>query len=124
MKIYRCPICGNITLMLEDSGVTPHCCGRPMEHLVANTTDAAMEKHVPSVSVEGECVKVAIGSVLHPMTEEHHISFVVLVTSKGYKVNYLDHLGEPKTCFHLCKHERPIEVYEYCNLHGLWKVVL
>ena len=124
MKIYRCPVCGNITVMLEDSGVVPHCCGKPMVHLVANTTDAALEKHVPAVEVDGECVKVKIGSVTHPMTEEHHISFVILRTNKGFKVNYLEPTQEPKTCFHLCKHETPIEVYEYCNLHGLWKVVL
>lgn len=124
MKIYRCPVCGNIVAMIEDSGVKPHCCGQPMVHLVANTTDAATEKHVPVVELNGDCLKVKVGSVPHPMTEEHHIAFVVLVTSRGFKVNYLDHTGEPETCFHLCKHERPIEVYEYCNLHGLWKVVL
>jgi superoxide reductase len=124
MKIYRCPVCGNITVMLEDSGVVPHCCGKAMIHLVANTTDAALEKHVPAVEVNGECVKVKIGSVTHPMTEEHHISFVILKTNRGFKVNYLEPTQEPETCFHLCKHETPIEVYEYCNLHGLWKVVL
>lgn len=124
MKIYRCPICGNIVTMLEDSGVVPHCCGKPMVHLVANTTDAATEKHVPAVHREDDCLKVRVGEIPHPMTPEHHISFVALVTNKGVKVHYVKDKEEAKTCFHLCKNETPIEVYEYCNLHGLWKIVL
>ena len=124
MKIYRCPVCGNITVMVQDSGVVPHCCGKPMQHLVANMVDAAVEKHVPVVENNGECIKVHVGSVPHPMTEEHHISFVILVTSRGFRVNYLDVTEEAVTGFHLCKHETPIEVYEYCNIHGLWKTVL
>lgn len=124
MKIYRCPICGNIVTMLEDSGVAPHCCGKEMVLLAANTTDAATEKHVPVYLREEDCVKVKVGEVPHPMTEEHHISFVILVTDKGFKVNYIKDKAEAKTCFHICKHETPLEIYEYCNLHGLWKVIL
>ena len=124
MKLYKCPICGNLILMVNDSGVAPHCCGQEMKLLKANTTDASTEKHVPVVEVDEHHVEVKVGSVPHPMTEEHHIAFVVLVTTRGPRINYLYDESEAKTCFKLCKHETPLAVYEYCNLHGLWKVEL
>lgn len=74
VKVYKCAHCGNIVKMIEDKGVTPVCCGEPMQLLDPNTTDAATEKHVPVVNVEGNKVIVNVGSVEHPMTEEHHIA--------------------------------------------------
>lgn len=90
------------------------------ELLSANSTDAAQEKHVPVVKVDGDTVCVDIGSVPHPMTEAHLISFVVLQTSLGYQMHKLLHTDAPKTEFKLTKGEKAIAVYEYCNLHGLW----
>ena len=85
-----------------------------------NTTDAAQEKHVPVVKVEGDNVLVDVGSVPHPMTEAHLIAVVVLETSKGYQMHKLAHTDAPKTEFKLAAVEKAIAVYEYCNLHGLW----
>ncbi|MBR2506055.1 MAG: desulfoferrodoxin [Bacilli bacterium] len=124
MKFYKCPICGNIVTMINDSGVTPHCCGVEMEELNANTVDASLEKHVPVVEIEEQHLSVKVGSVPHPMTPEHHISFIALETTKGFRVNKISDKLEAVTCFPLCKKETPIAVYEYCNLHGLWKVEL
>jgi superoxide reductase len=121
MKIYYCPICKNLTVMVNDSGVNPVCCGKPMVALTANTTDAAVEKHVPAVNVNGDIVEVVVGDVIHPMLPEHHIDFVILETNKGKHIHHLDKAGEPKTKFKLADGETPIAVYEYCNLHGLWK---
>ncbi len=92
-----------------------------MRELKANTTDAAQEKHVPEVSVEGNLVKVKVGSVEHPMTEEHHIAFIYLETENGVTRKDLDHTGKPEAVFALAEGEKPVAVYEYCNLHGLWK---
>lgn len=88
--------------------------------LTANSTDAAQEKHVPVVTVDGDVVRVAVGSVPHPMTEAHLISLVALQTSKGWQVHRLSHTDAPQTEFMLTAGEKPIAVYEYCNLHGLW----
>lgn len=121
MKLYFCPICKNLSLMVNDSGVTPSCCGQPMKELKANTTDAAFEKHVPVVNVKDDIVEVAVGSVMHPMLIEHYIDFIILETNKGKHVHHLPKDKEPKTKFKLAKGEEPIAVYEYCNLHGLWK---
>lgn len=88
--------------------------------LKANSVDAAKEKHVPVVSVEGDTVNVTVGSVKHPMTPEHLITHVILETTKGYQVKALSHECEPVVTFKLCGCEKPVAVYEYCNLHGLW----
>ena len=120
MEFYICKQCGNIITHLNESGVPVMCCGEPMKELISGE-DGAPEKHIPLVHIDDNIVTVGMS---HPMTEEHHISFVILVTSRGFRVNYLDVTEEAVTGFHLCKHETPIEVYEYCNLHGLWKTVL
>ncbi|EHO86958.1 hypothetical protein HMPREF0380_00056 [Eubacterium infirmum F0142] len=121
LKIFKCNHCGNIFEVVNDAKVVPVCCGEPMRELKANTTDAAQEKHVPEVSVEGNLVKVKVGSVEHPMTEEHHIAFIYLETENGVARKDLDHTGKPEAVFALAEGEKPVAVYEYCNLHGLWK---
>ena len=121
LKIFKCNHCGNIFEVVNDAKVVPACCGEPMRELKANTTDAAQEKHVPEVSVEGNLVKVKVGSVEHPMTEEHHIAFIYLETENGVARKDLDHTGKPEAVFALAEGEKPVAVYEYCNLHGLWK---
>ncbi len=88
--------------------------------LKANTTDAAKEKHVPVIEQEGNKVKVTVGSVLHPMTEAHHISFIVLETEDKAVMKTLDPTGAPVAEFTLADGEKPVAAYEYCNLHGLW----
>ena len=87
--------------------------------LKANTVDAAVEKHVPSVSINNNVLDVVVGSVVHPMLEEHYIMFIAVETENGFMVKYLKPNEEPKASFVL--NEKAIAVYEYCNLHGLWK---
>lgn len=90
------------------------------KEIKANNTDAALEKHVPQVEVAENKVNVTVGSTIHPMSEEHLITFIILHTNLGvYRVN-LTHSDEPKYTFLLKENEKPLEVYEYCNLHGLW----
>ena len=118
-KFYICRHCGNIITKLDDSGVPVICCGEKMEELIAGATDAAGEKHVPVVKVEGSRVTVDVGAVTHPMTEEHHIEWIFLDTEHGGQFKYLDHTAAPKVSFELDDDE-PVGVYAYCNLHGLW----
>ena len=88
--------CGNIAVKPFDAGVPLVCCGEKMTELVANTTDAATEKHVPVVSVDGSKVHVEVGSTLHPMTDEHYITFICLVTEKGYQFRELTPADAPR----------------------------
>jgi superoxide reductase len=124
MKFYLCETCGNIITHLETSGVNVVCCGKKMTEVAVNTTDAAKEKHVPVVTVEGTTVTALVGSVAHPMTEEHGIRWVILETNQGFSKKDLAVGAEPKAVFTLAEGETPIAVYEYCNLHGIWKTEL
>ena len=88
-KIYRCKHCGNIVVKIVDGGPTPVCCGEPMEELVANTTDAAVEKHVPALTVEGDRLVAHVGSVEHPMTPEHYIEWLLFADGTKTVIRYL-----------------------------------
>ena len=119
-RFYICEKCGNIVEMVNASGVTPHCCGQKMSVLEAGVVEASREKHIPEVEVLDGRVNVVVGSVLHPMAEEHSILWIELVSDKGVQRKYLNPGEAPAVSF-LLKDEKPIEVYAYCNIHGLWK---
>ncbi len=123
-KFFICSVCGNIIEMVESKGPKVVCCGKQMDELVANTTEASVEKHIPVVEVNNNKVKVQVGSALHPMTQEHHISWIYLLTTQGGQRKYLEINGEPTIEFALTEDDKLLEVYAYCNLHGLWKVEL
>lgn len=119
-KFFRCKHCGNFTGIINDAGVPMICCGEPMEELIANTVDASKEKHLPDVKVDGETVTVQIGSTLHPMTTEHHIEFVYLETKNGGQRKNLTIDSDPIATFKVVD-DTLLNVFAYCNLHGLWK---
>ena len=119
-RFYICEHCGNIVGMIHDAGVPLMCCGQKMTNLVPGTVDASKEKHVPVVSVTDGSVKVEIGEVYHPMSAEHSITWVYLQTDKGGQRKNLSVDSDPVVEFAL-KDEKPVAVYAYCNLHGLWK---
>lgn len=119
LKFYFCEHCKNVVVKLHDSNVPVICCGEPMVELVANTSDGAHEKHVPVVTIEGNKVVAEVGSVAHPMIPEHYIEFIVLETENGFRIKYLNPGEAPRVNF--LDDEGVIAVYEYCNLHGLWK---
>lgn len=120
-KFFVCKHCGNIVGMVYDSGVNVACCGEAMTELVPNTVDAAQEKHVPVVTVDGNLVHVAVGSVEHPMLEAHYIQWIYLETVKGGQRKTLKPGEKPEATFALTEDDKAIAAYEYCNLHGLWK---
>ncbi len=117
MKLYICDNCGSILWRVKE-GAEPVCCGQPMRVLEPNTVDAAVEKHVPQVKRENGKLIAEVGSVEHPMTEEHYIMWIAavgddIVLKKDLKP------GEKPT---LTVCDRGFkEFYAYCNLHGLWK---
>ena len=120
MKFYRCPMCGNIIAYAEHPGCDVMCCGKPMEEIVPGTTDAAVEKHVPVLSRDGDVVTVSVGSVFHPMTEEHYIKWVALETSSGNQRKLLVPGSDPVVKFALLPGDEVVSCVAYCNLHGLW----
>ena len=118
-QVYRCPICGNIVEVLEAGAGTLVCCGKPMVQLTANTTDAATEKHVPVIEAIDGGYKVTVGSVTHPMQNEHYIQWIELITESTVLRKYLKLSEVPEAVFQT--KERALCAREYCNLHGLWK---
>lgn len=121
MKFYICQHCGNLISFVQNQEVPVVCCGQEMTELVANTTDAAVEKHVPVIEVDGCCVTVRVSSVAHPMAEKHFIQWIALETKQGNQLKYL-HPGEtPEAAFVLSEGDEAVAAYAYCNLHGLWK---
>ena len=121
MKFYRCEHCGNIVTYVNDAGVPVFCCGQKMTELVPGTTDGAAEKHVPVVEKQGDKVLVRVGSVEHPMLDAHYIQFIAVETTQGCQIKYLKPGQAPSAAFALTEGEEIVAVYEYCNLHGLWK---
>ena len=119
-KFFVCEKCGNLVGLINASGVPMVCCGQKMTKLEPGVTEASREKHLPVVTVDGSTVNVSVGSTLHPMTNEHNIAWVYLETDKGGQRKTLDAGSEPTVSFALLD-EKPIAVYAWCNLHGLWK---
>ena len=119
LEIYKCNHCGIIAEALHAGKGRLICCGEPMILLAENTTDAAREKHVPVIEKIAEGIKVTVGSIAHPMLEEHSIEWIeIIADGKAYR-QFLNPGEAPEAIFNV-KAEN-IVVREYCNLHGLWK---
>ncbi len=121
MKFYRCPVCGQIVAIVKKTGAPLVCCGKPMEEIIPGTTDASQEKHVPVYEVKDGKVFVKIGSVPHPMEEAHYIEWIALKTKFGNQRKALKPGDAPEAVFCICEGDEVEAVYEYCNLHSLWK---
>ena len=118
-KFFICKHCGNMVDLVQDKGVPLVCCGENMERLEPNTVEASVEKHLPAVTVSGDSISVQVGSVPHPMEDKHHIAFVYVETQRGGQRKCLKVGEEPKLNFSFSD-DKPIAVFAYCNLHGLW----
>ena len=121
MKFYQCAHCGQIVAIVKGTDVPVMCCGEAMKEIVPGTTDAAVEKHVPVIEVNGTNVTVTVGSVEHPMLSEHYIEWIALETKSGNQRKSLSPGDAPKACFAICERVEVVAAYAYCNLHSLWK---
>ena len=109
MKFYRI----DDQIIISDKALTVGT------ELVANTVDAAQEKHVPVIEINGETVTVKVGSVEHPSLDAHYIEWIVLVTEGGMQMKWLKPGDKPEAIFKVV--DKPVAAFEYCNLHGLWR---
>ncbi|MBP3312400.1 MAG: desulfoferrodoxin [Butyricicoccus sp.] len=122
-RFFVCEHCGNLVGVIHDAGVPMMCCGQKMTELVPGSTDAAQEKHVPVIKVDGDKVTVSVGSAAHPMAPEHFIEWIYLQTEKGGQRKALVPGAAPEAVFALTD-DKPVAAYAYCNLHGLWKATV
>ncbi|MBR2152153.1 MAG: desulfoferrodoxin [Clostridia bacterium] len=122
-RFYICKHCGNIIGKIKDAGVPMMCCGEVMPLISPNTVDASQEKHLPVASIDGNIISVEVGSVIHPSTEEHYIEWIYVQTEKGGQRKAIKPGEIPAAKFAIID-DKPLAVYAYCNLHGLWKIDL
>lgn len=121
MKFLKCSVCGNVVEVIENKGGQVTCCGKAMDELQANTSDGALEKHVPVAEVVDGNLHVKVGSVDHPMLAEHYITFITVEAGNNVVRKQLAPGEKPDAVFMLGDFKGKAHVYEYCNLHGLWK---
>ena len=122
-KFYICRHCGNLIGMINNAGVPMVCCGEKMEALEPNTVEASGEKHIPVLKIENNTLTVDIGSVEHPMLDEHYIQWIYMETENGGMRKGLNPGDKPRSTSCIGD-DKPLAVYAYCNLHGLWKTEL
>ncbi len=120
-KFFICEKCGNIIAMVKESGAPVSCCGQKMTEIIPGTVDASHEKHIPVYEINGNKVTVTVGSVEHPMAQEHYIEWISLQTKYGNQRKQLTPGDKPTACFCICEGDEVEAVYAYCNLHSLWK---
>ncbi|RJS86117.1 desulfoferrodoxin [Candidatus Bathyarchaeota archaeon] len=118
-QIYRCNICGNIVTVLHAGVGELVCCGQPMELLVEKTEETGLEKHVPVIEKAGNKVKVKVGSVPHPMEQNHYIEWIEIIADDKVYRKFLIPGDKPEAEFEITAEK--IEAREYCTIHGLWK---
>ena len=119
-KFLKCDKCGNIVAVVKESKIPIMCCGQKMEQMIPGIVEASYEKHIPVYELNGNKVVVNVGSIDHPMIEEHFIEWVSIQTKYGNQRKQLKPNQSPKVCFSLCEGDIVEAVYAYCNLHGLW----
>jgi superoxide reductase len=121
-ELYLCPVCSNIVEVCFGADGQLYCCGEPMKLLPGNTTDAAVEKHVPVIEKIDGGYKVSVGSVAHPMAEDHYIQWIELVTEDTSSMKFLKPGDEPSAVF--MTDAEAVIAREYCNKHGHWRTQL
>ena len=119
-KFYVCKTCGNLVGKIDDGRVPMMCCGEVMEELEPNTKEASVEKHLPVYTYNNNVLEVVVGENIHPMSKEHNISWIYVETENGGQRKILKVEGDPKASF-CFSDDKPLSVFAYCNLHGLWK---
>lgn len=119
-EVYKCEVCGNIVEMVHASTGVLVCCSQSMKLQIENSVDAALEKHVPVFEVEDDKIIVEVGKVAHPMSVEHYIEWIEIVTENKIYKKYLKAGDKPRAEFIVPTNEQVLKIRTYCNLHGLW----
>lgn len=121
MRFFKCEMCGNFIELLRDGGGELVCCGESMTELFAKASDEGLEKHVPVATFSDGKLVVKVGEIEHPMTEQHFITTIIIeYNNKVQRVN-LKYSDKPEAEFTIDEDFDKVEIYEYCNIHGLWK---
>jgi len=118
---FFCARCGNVAALAVAKGGALACCGEAMREIAPNTVEASREKHVPVVEKTADGIRVKVGAAPHPMQEDHRIDFIYVKTGRGGQRASLAPGDAPEAEFRFAAGDEPVEVFAYCNLHGMWK---
>ncbi|MHA1910484.1 MAG: desulfoferrodoxin [Candidatus Kariarchaeaceae archaeon] len=118
-EIYQCEICGNMVATTYGSAGTLVCCNQNMNKLEEQQAEMKTEKHVPMIEVDGNKVTVTVGSTIHPMTDEHWIEWIEILTDDGKSYRQFLNPGDEPIAVFLVE-SKVVNAREHCNLHGLW----
>lgn len=119
LEVYQCKHCGNIVEVLHGGATPLVCCGEPMKLLREGATDGATEKHVPAIEKTENGYKVKVGSMPHPMADDHYIEWIELLADGVSYIKFLNPGDAPEAEF--CVKADMVSAREFCNKHGLWK---
>lgn len=118
-EVYECGVCGNVVEVLRGRKGELSCCDQKMNLLEEKTADQTTEKHVPVIEKTADGYKVTVGTTLHPMTDEHYIEWIEILTEDRTYVKFLKPGDAPEAVF--CTDAESVTAREHCNVHGLWK---
>ena len=113
--LKKCLKCGKVIEEIESSACDTMCCGDAMVEIVANSTDAAVEKHVPTYEVLEGNMEVKVN---HVMEDDHYIEWISIVFEDGEVTTFFNP-GDEATV--ISSYVPGSTIYAYCNKHGLWK---
>jgi len=123
-QVYRCNICGNIVEVIHIGTGRLVCCGQQMELLEEKASGLGPEKHVPVVEKTDSGVKVKVGSVSHPMEENHCIEWIEVVADDRVYRKVLKPGDKAEAEFDIkLENIDEVSAREYCSIHGLWESV-
>ncbi|MBQ9149920.1 desulfoferrodoxin FeS4 iron-binding domain-containing protein [bacterium] len=118
LELYKCRVCENVVEVVHNGVGTLVCCDESMklmEEYVPNSDNA----HFAHVEFLDELTKKITFN--HPMTKEHHIEFIEVISNDG-KYLKRKNLKENEPCELIfdCQCKEGFYVRLYCNLDGVW----
>jgi superoxide reductase len=119
LEVYKCEVCGNIVEVLHAGGGSLVCCGKPMNLLEEKAEDQGLEKHLPVIEKTESGIKVKVGSVQHPMEEQHYIELIEAIAGDTISRKFLKPGEVPEVEF--IGFDENATAREFCTIHGLWK---
>jgi superoxide reductase len=119
LNVFKCNLCGNMVEVVNAAAGALTCCNQAMELLQEQTADAANEKHVPVVEKIDGGYRVTVGSVAHPMVDDHWIEWIELLADGVAFRRFLNPGDAPEAVFKV--EASQVSAREHCNKHGLWK---
>lgn len=122
MTFRKCDTCGQVIGIIKNKDNQIVCCGKVMSEIVPQETEDFLgEKHIPIFFIKHKKLFIQVGSNEHPTSLDHHIEWVAVKTNVRHQRIPLFPGERARIMIPLVCGEEVLEIYAYCNIHGLWK---